>query len=510
MKRIYTLLLFSMVCISMVAQETYFQDNGIWFRILQAGAAEKSYDASHNEVAVTQKQPATSSYYSGTVEVPATVTYNGTTYTVTYIDDYAFSNEVQNGIVIDSLSLPSTILKSGGRILESAKIGKFCTPENLKEIPDYFLWGSKIEEIWLSPNIVKVGDYALNAVEGLKRVHGFSKTKIEELGLGCLRGYTNIGVYGSNLDGDKIAYIKDMATLPPTIRNIGDAVFIGAQATQAQLPLENFMVPNTIENIGGYNFEISGKVTVPHLNPFTLGENAFGTTSTLKIQVPIDRSFAFKTVYAWSSYADKIIEDIKIGSTGYTTYYLNNENFLVPAGCTAYIITGVTPSGNQALPDQAIVKAFGAGKIIPKQTGFVLQGPANSTVTYQANVTGAEEDVTGNLLVGTATGEEFSTTGKRYYVLAAGSQGMGFYKQGIREGKSINLPAHRAGLCLDASIARAKGLIIDFDAAREATGISSVNSDVQKKEDVIYDLQGRRVAHPSHGIYIINGKKVVK
>lgn len=510
MKRIYTLLLFSMVCISMVAQETYFQDNGIWFRILQAGAAEKSYDASHNEVAVTQKQPATSSYYSGTVEVPATVTYNGTTYTVTYIDNYAFSNEVHNGIVIDSLSLPSTILKSGRRILQYAKIKKFCTPENLKEIPAYFLWDSEIEEIWLSPNIVKVGDYALNAVEGLKRVHGFSKTKIEELGLGCLRGYTNIGVYGSNLDGDKIAYIKDMATLPPTIRNIGDAVFIGAQATQAQLPLENFMVPNTIENIGGYNFEISGKVTVPHLNPFTLGENAFGTTSTLKIQVPIDRSFAFKTVYAWSSYADKIIEDIKIGSTGYTTYYLNNENFLVPAGCTAYIITGVTPSGNQALPDQAIVKAFGAGKIIPKQTGFVLQGPANSTVTYQANVTGAEEDVTGNLLVGTATGEEFSTTGKRYYVLAAGSQGMGFYKQGIREGKSINLPAHRAGLCLDASIARAKGLIIDFDAAREATGISSVNSDVQKKEDVIYDLQGRRVAHPSHGIYIINGKKVVK
>ena len=510
MKRIYTLLLFSMVCISMVAQETYFQDNGIWFRILQAGAIEKSYDASHNEVAVTQKQPAISSYYSGTVEVPAAVTYNGTTYTVTYIDDYAFSNEVLNGIVIDSLSLPSTILKSGSRILQYAKIKKFCTPENLKEIPDYFLWNSEIEEIWLSPNIVKVGDYALNAVEGLKRVHGFSKTKIEELGFGCLRGYTNIGVFGSNLDGDKIAYIKDMATLPPTIRNIGDAVFIGAQATQAQLPLENFMVPNTIENIGGYNFEISGKVTVPHLNPFTLGENAFGTTSTLKIQVLIDRSFAFKTVYAWSSYADKIIEELKIGSTGFTTYYLNNENFLVPAGCTAYIITGVTPSGNQALPDQAIVKAFGAGKIIPKQTGFVLQGPANSTVTYQANVTGAEEDVTGNLLVGTATGEEFSTTGKRDYVLAAGSQGMGFYKQGIREGKSINLPAHRAGLCLDASIARAKGLIIDFDAAREATGISSVNSDVQKKEDVIYDLQGRRVAHPSHGIYIINGKKVVK
>ena len=28
-------------------------------------------------------------------------------------------------------------------------------------------------------------------------------------------------------------------------------------------------------------------------------------------------------------------------------------------------------------------------------------------------------------------------------------------------------------------------------------------------DDKVYDLQGRRVANPSNGIYIVNGKKVI-
>jgi len=31
----------------------------------------------------------------------------------------------------------------------------------------------------------------------------------------------------------------------------------------------------------------------------------------------------------------------------------------------------------------------------------------------------------------------------------------------------------------------------------------------QTQTDVIYDLQGRRVTHPTRGIYIMNGKKMV-
>lgn len=268
-----------------------------------------------------------------------------------------------------------------------------------------------------------------------------------------------------------------------------------------------------MESIGTNVYDIAKDVYISHTTPFTLTSSSFGNQSTLKIHIPVDRSFAFKPVTGWSSYSDKIVEDLQIGTTGYTTYYLENENFKVPAGCTAYIITGVTPSGSITTPDQAIVKAFTAGKIIPKKTGFILQGTPNSTVVYQANITGTEEDVTGNLLVGTATEQQFSLAGHKFYVLANGDQGLGFYKQGTREGASIKLKAHRAGLRLNESIARAKSFFIDFDAAREnanVAGIRNIGQEAEGRDNVIYDLQGRRVKNPTHGIYIINGKKVIK
>ena len=206
-----------------------------------------------------------------------------------------------------------------------------------------------------------------------------------------------------------------------------------------------------------------------------------------------------------------MLEQLTIGTAGYTSYYLENENFVVPAGCTAYIITGITPSGKHGVPGTAHAQAFGAGKIIPKQTGFILQGTANSTITYQANVTGTEENVTGNLLVGTAIEQEFSSASYKYYILSnSGDQGLGFYKQGTRDGASIKLKPHRAGLRLPAGVAPAKGIIIDFDEAESAvTAIDTPTADMPKK-DIIYNLQGQRVARAEHGIYIINGKKVIK
>ena len=125
-----------------------------------------------------------------------------------------------------------------------------------------------------------------------------------------------------------------------------------------------------------------------------------------------------------------------------------------------------------------------------------------------------EENVSSNnLLVGTSVEQEFSETGYKYYVLANGDEGLGFYKQGTRNGASIKLAAHRAGLRLDESIGRAKSFIIDFEAAHkeaETTGIQTVKPTTPAKENIIYDLQGRRVTNPGRGIYIVNGKKVVR
>ncbi len=239
--------------------------------------------------------------------------------------------------------------------------------------------------------------------------------------------------------------------------------------------------------------------------------------TNVKVFLPTDYSKVYKSRVDWKMNAFgntpvPYVEKLDIGATGYTSYFLNNENFEVPAGCTAYIVTGVIHDTTAPFYRRAKVKAFGPGKLLPKQTGFILKATPNSIVSYRAYVDGVEEDVTGNLLVGTATGEEFSVSGNRYFVLANGDDGIGFYKQGIRNGTSIKLPAHRAGLCLPSSVSSAKGIIVDFDSTIDgtATEIGSVETVDTEKNEKLYDLQGRRTAHPSHGIYIVNRKKIVK
>lgn len=298
--------------------------------------------------------------------------------------------------------------------------------------------------------------------------------------------------------------------------------------------MKRIVIPSSLKYHNGiiFQFGLGGVSGVPmeeiYILPTEVPVNTFSDApfpypsfnmdlTNVKVFLPIDYSKVYKSRVDWKMNAFgntpvPYVEKLDIGATGYTSYFLNNENFEVPAGCTAYIVTGVTHDTTAPFYRRAKVKAFGPGKLLPKQTGFILKATPNSTVSYRAYVDGVEEDVTGNLLVGTATGEEFSVSGNRYFVLANGDDGMGFYKQGIRNGTSIKLPAHRAGLCLPSSVSSAKGIIVDFDSTIDgtATEIGSAQTVDTEKNEKLYDLQGRRTEHPSHGIYIVNRKKIVK
>ena len=242
--------------------------------------------------------------------------------------------------------------------------------------------------------------------------------------------------------------------------------------------------------------------------------------TNVKVYLPVDCSLNYKARSDWEINAGShtpvpYLEPITLNANGYASLYLENENCEVPAGCTAYIVKG-SKQGAGSYPD-ADIKAFAAGSIIPKQTAFILENlnAKGQTIGYHAHVSGTEVDVSGNLLVGSATETEFSGTGYRYYIFSSGSLGQGFYHQGTRKGESIKVKAHRAGLRLPVTghgLAPAKAFVFDFEAAKQKliTGISvHPTTDAAPKDDVIYDLQGRRVTHPTRGIYIVNGKKIM-
>ena len=177
----------------------------------------------------------------------------------------------------------------------------------------------------------------------------------------------------------------------------------------------------------------------------------------------------------------------KIGEGGYGTLSMP-YNVSVPEGVTAY--TGVQDGSKVTLTE--------IGDVIPAKEGVVLKGEEGY---YSFLATDAEAGTIGeNDLIGTM--EPFKANGLQY-VLATVDGATGFYKvetdSEIPGNKAYIVPRTTA----EGSV---KSLSIVFG---EATGIAEVESSTPSAA-VIYDLSGRRVEKAVKGIYIINGKKVLK
>ena len=419
-----------------------------------------------NEVKLTERGTIPTGYTLGTeLNVPATVFYGGSTYNVVEIAQSCFFQE--------------------------SILTKINLPEGIRTIGSYAVFQSSIYSISIPSTLTKLEENAL-----LFMAYPFSDSHTGARFLDMDFSKTSITKFprGSVFIGSHTKSILRSVSYPATTQIMSENQFSHDYDTPPIIYLYN-SIPATL--------------TVEMSSPYSGQKNPF--RSATHIYVPIDATKIYEDNTDWAKYKGRYYEQVKIGPNGYTSYYLENENFEVPAGCTAYIIKNVTQQGSTRFGKTTDV-AIAAGSVIPKQTGFILKGTAGSTVTYRANLTGVTEvDVTGNLLVGTATEQEISGAGYKYYLFGKGAKGQGFYHQTGRDGNSIKLAAHRAGLKLSASgpdFAPAKELIFNFDDAT-TTGVNNVQPVAEKKNDVIYDLQGRRVTNPSRGIYIVNGKKVV-
>jgi hypothetical protein len=85
------------------------------------------------------------------------------------------------------------------------------------------------------------------------------------------------------------------------------------------------------------------------------------------------------------------------------------------------------------------------------------------------------------------------------FVLNNGTAGIGFYK--LSESGTID--ANKAYLTYDG-----KAGTRAFFGLDETTDVNEVRVKMEDERGEYYDLQGRRVAQPTKGLYIMNGKKV--
>lgn len=202
-------------------------------------------------------------------------------------------------------------------------------------------------------------------------------------------------------------------------------------------------------------------------------------------------------------------QNIGVSETGVTTYYSANA-FTVPEGLTGGVVTGVAEGENVLTVDWR----YTAGCTVPSYTGVILKGAHGAYVgEYSvANVSRPED----NLLEGTLVATAIDAEGYKYYKLAEGEKGLGFYFAAT-DGHSIVNGANKAYLALPENEAQEVNfLALDF-------GTTGITDTALAAEDVrvdVYSISGVLVRSGvkasealdglSKGIYIVNGKKILK
>lgn len=144
---------------------------------------------------------------------------------------------------------------------------------------------------------------------------------------------------------------------------------------------------------------------------------------------------------------------------------------------------------------------------VPANTGVVLELISGAEVVdnyVYLPVQDATVTVSENELKGTLADEYISESS---YVLSKQTEGVGFYKALMNQESNTAFLNNGFRAYLPAGVAAARFLVFDFGTE---TGIDQLEGENGNVKTEVYDLSGRRVQSAQKGIFIVNGKKVIR
>ena len=175
---------------------------------------------------------------------------------------------------------------------------------------------------------------------------------------------------------------------------------------------------------------------------------------------------------------------VHIGESGYASFWCPFE-YTVPEGVTAFRL--------HIVGGHVIFTSIEGN--VPKNTGIILKGTANTDVNLTLVPNGNTPAIADNLLQGSAEPKAITTLTTPTTPVYALKKTGGFMK--VRD----YMPAFKAYFTAPESQVREL-------LERGLTGI--VNVEAQQEQAPIYDLSGRRVQNTTKGqLYITNGKKFI-
>ena len=159
---------------------------------------------------------------------------------------------------------------------------------------------------------------------------------------------------------------------------------------------------------------------------------------------------------------------------------------------------GVSGDESYVPADNGVLIEARQGRTLPADFYYAIGEKDNTNYTIDHNM------MTGVTVKKTVVN---STTADPLYAM---SKSEGLLKL-IKPGTSFNFPVHKAYARPQDTFSGAAKVqpVFDEEDNNNVTGIENIENTTTTDKNVYYNLQGQRVENPQHGVFILNGKKVI-
>ena len=368
------------------------------------------------------------------------------------------------------------------------------------------------------PNsVTSIGGAAFFGCSGLTSVT--IPNSVTSIGLGAFShcsGLTSVTIGNSVTSIGSDAFFNcfglTSVTIPNSVTSIGRTAFGSCSG------LTSVTIGNSVESI---RYDAFGSCSNLH-DVYCYAENVPSTDSDAFVYSPIADATLhvpaasinnYKATAPWSDFGSIVAlpgqYSLTVSSVGYATLYLD-FNAEIPEGVKAYVAKEVVDSR---------LKMELVEGVLPANTGVIIMAEEGTYAFVKSNKTPAV--IEKNLLKGTVEKKEITAEANTsYYVLSAPDGAVAMYLALLTENKFWNnankayLPINYGDLGIfddevDSSVEQlSRRLVFDFD---DETGIAETKiGNVKSENSAIFDLSGRRVQKAQKGIFIRDGKVVVK
>ena len=232
-----------------------FEADGICYNIT---------DATGKSVEVTYKGSTRNEFYNeytGDITIPSTISYNGVTYNVTGIGEYAF----YDCYGLTGISMPGSMTSIGNyAFMYCSRLAGITIPDGVTDIGEYaFYCCSELTDISIPGSVTSIGNYAFINCSNLASMsveesntiydsrnncNALIETATDNLVAGCMKSTVpnSVKSIGNNAfngcDGLK------SITIPSSVTSIGSSAFYGCDG------LTGIRIPSSVTSIGSTAF----------------------------------------------------------------------------------------------------------------------------------------------------------------------------------------------------------------------------------------------------------------